>query len=311
MSLHPECQARGCRRGEAATPCRITGGCDPIWAAQCVICETNLDHGHACQRCCDRIRRDLDDVLRLTAQAAAHLDAKSGSSNGTRSVPGSKPPLTVDALDPELCLIRIVPDDPSSEVPLLVLLEDWERIIREDRGLVPYGLASEARLASHGPLHASTWASHTPVTLTGVIRFLQGHHAWACTEPSFDLAEYARQVRLCRRAVSRWDSEAHTPGWRVPCPTVTDQGDCGEQLRVSRGDEIIHCRTCGREWELPRLLAVAGRDADVWIDVEAAATMAGVHERTIRKWIAKGAVARRGQLVRILDVRAYAHTLGA
>lgn len=310
MSLHPECLS-GCRRGEDVAPCRIVGGCEVEWAAVCVLCTASLDTGHVCARCAERIRRDLDDILRLTAEAHAQTTPRQGSGGGARTVPGSKPPLAVDALDPELALIRLVPDDPSSEVPLLVLLEDWERIIREDRGLAPYGMASEARLASVGPLHASSWASHTPVTLTGVVRFLQRHHDWAMTEPSFDLAEYARQVRLCRRAVARWDSEAHSPGWRVPCPTVTDEGECAQSLRVSRGDEIVYCRKCGREWELPRLLAVAGRDADVWVDVEAAATMAGVHERTIRKWVARGVVTRRGQLVRMLDVREYAHSLGA
>jgi hypothetical protein len=310
MSLHPECLS-GCRRGEDVAPCRIVGGCEVEWAAVCVLCTTALDVGHVCARCSERIRRDLDDILHLTAEAHTQTTPRQGTGGGARSVPASKPPLAVDALDPELCLIRLVPDDASSEVPLLVLLEDWERIIREDRGLAPYGMASEARLASVGPLHGSTWASHTPVTLTGVVRFLQGHHDWAMSEPSFDLAEYARQVRLCRRAVARWDSDAAPPGWRVPCPTVTEDGDCGQALRVSRGDEIVYCRKCGREWELPRLLAVAGRDADVWVDVEAAATMAGVHERTIRKWVARGVVTRRGQLVRMLDVREYAHSLGA
>lgn len=310
MSLHPECLS-GCRRGEDVTPCRIVGGCEVEWAAVCVLCTAALHAGHVCARCAERIRRDLDDILRLTADAHTQTTPRQGSGGGARTVPASKPPLAVDCLDPELALIRLVPDDPSSEVPLLVLLEDWERIIREDRGLAPYGMASEARLASVGPLHAASWASHTPVTLTGVVRFLQGHHDWVCTEPSFDLAEYARQVRLCRRAVARWDSEAHSPGWRVPCPTVTDEGECAQSLRVSRGDEIVYCRKCGREWELPRLLAVAGRDADVWIDVEAAATMAGVSERTIFRWVRRGHVKKRGQLVRILDVREYANSLGA
>jgi hypothetical protein len=308
MSLHPDCVSV-CRRGEPAAPCRVIGGCDVTWAPVCVLCSVGLDHGHVCHRCSDRIRRDLDAILQLTCEAHAQTMPKTGSGGGARTVPGSRPPLTVDALDPELALIRLVPDDASSEVPLLVLLEDWERIIREDRGLVAYGLASEARLAQAGALHADTYTA--PVTLTGVIGFLKHHHDWAMTDPSFDLAEYARQVRLCRRAVARWDVDASPPGWRVPCPTVTDDGDCAQQLRVSRGDEVVYCRACGREWELPRLLAVAGRDADVWVDQEAAAAMAGVSERTIRRWIARGAVKRKGQLVRMLDVRDYAHTLGA
>jgi hypothetical protein len=276
----------------------------------CVLCTRSLHHGHVCGPCGYRIGRDLDAILELTAQAFTQI-ARTGKPGAGRAVPGSRPPLVVDALDPELASVRLIPEDPSSDVPLLVLLEDWERIIREDRGLAPYGVASEARLAAHGPLHGATWAQHTPVTLTGVIRFLQAHQDWVIAEPSFDIAEYARQIRLCRRAVARWDAESHEPGWRVPCPTVGDDGECGQVLKVARGAESVYCRACGREWNIARLLAVAGQDADVWVDVEAAATLAGVHERTIRRWISRGHVAKRGQLVRILDVRTYAHTLGA
>lgn len=307
--LHADC-ATECRRGEAQIPCRVVGGCGVEWAPVCVLCTRSLHHGHVCGPCGHRIARDLDAILQLAAEAVTQTDRATKPGSG-RTVPGSRPPLVVEALDPELASVRLIAEDPSSDVPLLVLLEDWERMIREDRGLAPYGVASEARLAATGPLHGATWARHTGVTLTGVVRFLQAHQDWVLTEPSFDIAEYARQVRLCRRAVARWDRDAQEAGWRVPCPTVTEDGDCGNLLRVARGAEAVYCRACGRDWEITRLLAVAGRDADVWVDIEAAATLAGVHEQTIRKWIRRGHVAKRGQLVRILDIRDYAHTLGA
>ncbi len=308
--LHSDCQI-ACRRGEDTAPCRVIGGCDVTWAPVCVLCTVNLDDGgHICGRCSQRIRRDLDDILRLACEAYFHVEPCASRGQG-RSVPGSKPPLTLDAVDPELALVRLVKDDPSSDVALLIVLEDWERIIREDRGLAPYGVVSEARLAATGPLNGATWAQHTTVTLTGVVGFLTAHHEWVCTEPSFDLAEYARQIRLCRKAVARWDADMDAPGWRVPCPTITDDGECGRILKVRRGDEAVYCRACGRDWELTRLLAVAGRDADVWVDVEAAATLAGVHERTIRKWVSKGAVEKQGQLVRVLDVRQHVHAMTA
>jgi hypothetical protein len=310
MSLHPDC-VTSCRRGEDVNPCRVIGGCGVEWAPVCVLCTVNLDRGHVCHGCSERILKDLGAVLSLTISAATQTTPSGQGGQGGRTVPGSRPPLTIDALDPELAAVRLVPDDASSDVPLLVVLEDWERIIREDRAMVPYGIASEARLAAIGPLHAYTWAAHTPVTLSGVIGFLMAHHDWTMTEPSFDLAEYARQIRLCRKAVARWDLQAEPGGWRVPCPTVTEDGDCDNALKVIRGAETVFCRRCGRDWDLPRLLAVAGRDADVWVDVEAAATLAGVHEQTIRKWVRRGTVSKRGQLVRVLDVRAYAHSLGA
>ena len=303
-TLHPECLT-ACRRGEDAAPCRVIGGCGVIWSPTCVLCSLPLETGHLCQRCRHFIARDLDDIERLTVQAHAQTDPRNGS-NGRRSVPGSRPPLVVDALDPELTLIRLLPGDPSSDVPMLEVLESWERAIREDRCLAPYGAASEARAVLAG--------SDSPtVTLIGVLGFLRTELDWCCHEPSFDLAEYARQLRLCRQAVSRWDTDAPRGGWRVPCPTVTDDGECGRILHVARGEGVdpgtVYCRACERDWDVERLLRVAGRDADVWVDIEAAATLAGVHERTIRKWVARGHVTRRGQLVRVLDVRSYADRL--
>ena len=301
MHLHPECLQGGCRRGQDATPCRIPGGCEAEWQPACALCGHDLSQGHICAKCAHGIRSDLNAILHLTAQAHAQTIPRQGTGNGARSVPGSKPPLDVTALDPELVLVRLVPDDESSEVPMLVLLEDWERIIREDRGLVPYGLASEARLAQAGALHAQNYTA--PLTLIGVIGFLQHHHEWVCSEPSFDIAEYARQVRLCRKAVARWDMTSEPPGWRVPCPTVTDDGECGQIVKIQRGHEHAYCKRCERSWDVAHLIAVAGRDADVWVDVEAAATLAGVHERTIRKWVQRGNVRKRGQLVRVLDIK--------
>lgn len=303
-TIHPECLAT-CRRGEPFIPCRVIGGCGVIWAPSCVLCTVALEAGHICQRCRHRIARDLDDIERLTLDAHAQTAPRQGT-GARRTVPGSRPPLVVDALDPELALVRLIPGDPSSDVPMLEVLESWERAIREDRLYAPYGAASESRAILAGSDSAT-------VTLVGVLRFLRGELDYAYYEPSFDLAEYARQLRLCRQAVARWDTDAHRGGWRVPCPTVTDEAECGQILHVSRGDgrdtSSVYCRGCDRDWDVERLLRVAGRDADVWVDIEAAATLAGVHERTIRKWITRGHVARRGPLVRVLDVRAYADRL--
>jgi hypothetical protein len=211
-------------------------------------------------------------------------------------VPGSRPPLVVEALDPELTTVRIINDDPSTELALLEVLESWERVIREDRQMAPYGPASRERMRHHV-------GTVTQCTLTGVITFLHSQHDWLCAEPSFDLAEYARQVRLCRKAITRWDMSLEPPGWRVPCPTVLDEGECSYPIKIQRGHEDAYCKRCDRTWEVTHLIAVAGRDADVWVDIEAAATLAGVHERTIRKWVHRGKVSKRGQLVRVLDIK--------
>lgn len=295
MKIHHECRTI-CRRGEPATPCRVIGGCEVIWAPVCVLCTTSLDDGHICHHCAQRIRRDLDDILNLVMAAAAQTIHTTTGTGNAHAVPGSRPPLVVEALDPELTTVRIIDSDPSTDLPLLEILEAWERVIREDRMLAPYGPASAQRLTRFP-------GTPTQNTLTGVITFLHAHHEWVCSEPSFDIAEYARQVRLCRKAVARWDMTSQPPGWRVPCPTVTDHGECGQIVKIQRGHDHAYCKRCERSWDVAHLIAVAGRDADVWVDVEAAATLAGVHERTIRKWVQRGSVRKRGQLVRVLDIK--------
>ena len=295
MSIHPDC-LNLCRRGESETPCQVIGGCGYQWSPACVLCTTDLTDGHICPRCSHRIRNDLDQILQLVTDASAQVTHRKGSGKNSRASLGSRPPLIVEALDPELTLVRIVENDPSTDLPLLEILESWERVIREDRGLSPYGVASAERQSQYA-------GTPTQSALTGVVRFLQAHHDWVCAENSFDLIEYSRQIRLCRKAVARWDMTMEPPGWRVPCPTVTDDGDCGYVIKVQRGEQVAYCRRCDRDWEVHHLIAVAGRDADIWVDVEAAATLAGVHERTIRKWIQRGRISKRGQLVRVIDIR--------
>lgn len=296
-----------CQRDTAnPIPCHTEGGCTPSNTTSCAICNKPLrqQETHTCQPCHTRINQALNEILDLALQAHAQTEPVITLGTGRTSL-GSKPPITIDAIDPELTLVRLNEDDPSSDTPILEILEDWERTIRDERNLNPYGIASEARLAQHGPLHGATWANHTPITLTGVIRFLHTQTPWVCSHPDVNVKQYAQHLQLCVSALKRWSLDNQGPRWLIPCPTLTDNGDCANRLLVSRNDETTYCRECKRNWEVKHLIRVAGRDADVWVDIEAAAKLAQVHEQTIRKWVRRRVVKKRGQLVRMQDIRAY------
>ena len=83
--------------------------------------------------CLARIDDDLARIVELVAQASDWLHPRTGGSAGTRSVPASRPPLDVAALDAAIGL------------DVLPLLESWERLVREHFGYGPYGPASLLR----------------------------------------------------------------------------------------------------------------------------------------------------------------------
>lgn len=277
---------------------------DTDWEGECVLCasrrpprQTKLEHGHCCATCAQWLEGGLEDIGQYAAEAAAFLTrTESGTGSGPTSF-GSRPPINVDAIDPELALVELNQGDPSSAVPILEALEMWERAIREDRGFGPYGPASALRLTEAGQ------ATVTACTLTGVLRFLTGQIDWIVTEETFGLEEFADHVRRSVAVLRRWSSQETQIGTRIACPTVTDEGHaCGAPIRVSTDGDPVLCRRCGRTWSIEWLIQVAGKDADGWADMEAVVRLSGLTDRTIRRWAAAGKVRKRGLLYSIRDI---------
>lgn len=281
------------------------------WERVCILCassprprKTPLDAGHCCAGCVQHLRLQLQAIVQLTLDAFMQLEPGKTGQTGSHAY-GSRPPLNVDALDPELAPIELNRGDATSAVPILEMLEMWERIVREERHLTPYGIASDARCALHRRGHNDTGA-----TLTGVVSFLTAHLDWITTTADFPLEDFADHVRRAFIALRRWDTTRQSGGTRIPCPTLTEYGECRYPL-VIRGTSEVDCKRCGRTWPVDRLILVAGQDVDAWVDAEALAHIAGVTERTIRNWSAAGKVARKGQLYRLQDVKNHAEQLGA
>ena len=270
----------------------------------CCLCATRgrdrpLDSGLVCPPCSVRLADTVDDVRRLAESAS--VEPRHGRGSG-RTVPGSRPPIDVDGVDPALALARLAPP-PAEPVPVLVVVEGWIKVILEERGMGPYGpwsAATAPRLDAAGRT-APPRCDDTTATLVACTGFLRAHHEWVVAQDWVDA--YAAELAACRRALARWDEHDPRPTV-VACPTITVDGDCGHRLRLDA--DTVACRGCGRVWDADTLVrAVLSDDydpPDVWVDAEAAASAAGVHERTVRKWAARGIVAAKAGRYRLLDV---------
>lgn len=254
---------------------------------------------HLCPACAGFVRADLAAVVALAAAARSRLRPRPRP-GGARTVPGSRPPLDLAAVDPELTLVRLEPGDPTSAVPALTVLEDVERAVRAETGAVPLGLATTAgpRPAGRvgpGPARGTAWA------LERSARWLSGR----AVTPWLTSGD-VRLVTLVVRALRRWDPDPPEATWTVPCPTLGEAGDCGQPLRVARvaADEHVWCPACRRTWTTARLVLVAARCADAWVDEVAAAALSGVPGRTLRRWAAAGTVRRARGRYAVADLRA-------
>lgn len=253
------------------------------WPNVCVLCamhdrQTRLRHGHCCAMCADRLTADVRRIGELAVMAS--VEPKAGRGGMSTSF-GSKPPINVSGVDPELTLIG---HPPSPTV--LDVLESWVRLVREERQMAPYGPWSAA-------VAASSTTSGTQATLVGCVGFLAAQTEWIVGTPDFPLDDYRSEITACVRALKRWDPTAEDPGTMVKCPTLTEDGECGYRLHYHQMDEPVTCRRCGVTRDAMTLAAVAMSDGrDVWLDPEAAANWLGMSERTLRR------MARRGDIER-------------
>lgn len=254
---------------------------------RCVLCakrnKVTEGDSHVCVACGGWLQVQVAEVARLAADAAAFIAPGSSTGGGSRPVPGSRPPCRVDALDPWFTVVD------GQELTVLECLELWERMVREMRGLAPYGPASAARSA----VAARSGDAGYDATLTGVVRFLGAQVAWMSTEPEFPVEDFADEVTACVRVLRRWDVTAEERGTMVRCPTLLDEGECGYRLSYRDWDEHVTCKRCGQSRDAATLALIAMADGrEVWLDPEAAAKWLCISEPTLRR------MARRGEIKR-------------
>jgi hypothetical protein len=236
----------------------------------CVICNHETPR-IACARCQNRIARHLTDIVEYTALAAGELlpgQGGDGRSN-ERSIG-----IRIEALD------LVAGND------VLPILESWERMYREEWGYAPWGPTTLGR--------GQGQADQATAYLTGTVAFLRGNLEKICGHPAVD--DFSAEVTTCWHQARNAARQQPRQAWRVTCPADTDQGECGNVLRVTGQDfgGTISCKTCGTHWPTDRLLMVvaSSNHAELWLDPEAAAEWVGVNTRTLRKWAKAGKIKR-------------------
>lgn len=259
------------------------------WEHECVLCGFGLDAGHCCNRCTSRLRDQLVTIERLVHDAACQIVPAHKPGGGSHSF-GSKPPIDVAAVDPELSMVELNAGDPTSAVPLLEMLEMWERAVREDRRMAPYGVATASAPAGTG--------SGTQSTLAHVVGFLTAHTDWMTTDPRFGLEDYDGQLRRAVTVLRRWDTDNETQGLRIPCPAYDPERPddiCGLWLHM-HADDVTRCRRCGTDWTVERLTHFMD-PATVYISAGVITNHYPVPLNTLQRWAARGHLRRneRGQ----------------
>lgn len=242
----------------------------------CVICTRRQPHDGwtVCDTCLGHLDDNLARIVELTRLAAGWLAPRTTAGEGQRTVPGSRPPLDVAALDAAL----------GNDV--LPLLESWERMIREDAHLSPYGAATAVENA----------------TVARSVAFLRSWLLWAAEAPAWPIEELAREIRDARTTLEHLDPDHDRPeGTRIPCTAPHpdhDGRDCGYRLTVdiNHAADDITCRRCGNTTTAGRImLAALGNPAvTVWAYPADINDALGIAEGTLRQWHNRGHITRNG-----------------
>lgn len=243
---------------------------------RCPICARRepQDGLTICGICMGRIDDDLARLPELVAEAAGWLVRDGSGSTGVRSVPGSRPPLDVAALD------AAVGND------VLPLLESWIRLVREENHLSPYGAATEG----------------VAVTVAGSVAFLRLWLLWAAESPSWPIEDMAREIRDARWSLERLDPD-HEKDDRtyMKCPGDHPDADgrlCHARIHYDREHpaDDIHCRRCGTTWTGARLLLLTYLDESqvVWAYAAEVTDRLKVEPATLRQWVKRGHIPKRG-----------------
>lgn len=282
--------------------------------------QTRLTAGHCCASCATRIAADLASIVRNADLEA--VEETSTSAGGLSASFESKPPMSLEGLAPYLALVRMNPgEEPAFRRSVAALLGEWERMLRDVRGLVAYGLATEHHVGTDEGL-LSAQATRQAVTL------LRSHLDWIVNEPQWPLEDFANEIGMCARRMHAFSGHAdREPGDRVvPCPTLMATDDasdittCGKRLVVrtwaaldatesvsGRADwsigEYVTCPRCGATRSPEQLLRAAGKDS-AYVDPEAIARWYGLSERTLRRWAARGEIRREHGRYSWADVEA-------
>ncbi len=242
----------------------------------CVICTRRQPHDGwtVCDTCLGHLDDNLARIVELTRLAAGWLAPRTTAGEGQRTVPGSRPPLDVAALDAALG---------NDALPML---EMWERMVREKHHLTAYGLATAAN----------------PATVAGCVTFLRAWLLRLVEDAEWPIEVMAQEVRDQQQALEVIDPDRDTTaGERLLCPGDHPDADgrpCHNRIRLIPGQprDDIYCQRCGTTWNTNRLKLLCLHDEGqrIWRTPAEIVEIVNVSKRTIQRWADTGMVERNG-----------------
>jgi hypothetical protein len=233
-----------------------------------------------CDACIARTRTNLRDLIEFTA--LADPTPRASSMGGGKS--------SEHSLGVNIAALDVIAGNDT-----LPLMESWERYVRADFALAPYGVVTED--------------TRTSALLTRCVEFLSTWLDRLVDEWS-PVVDFVSEVEGERNRLARIAQQDVSEGWRVECPTDVDDSTCGRRLRITSDalddDSEIVCRACGTRWTARRLVLVAAADSevDVWLPVDTITAWYSISARTLRRWASKGRVQRRGAFYSDRSIRA-------
>jgi len=242
----------------------------------CIVCQTAeaTDGRVVCDGCLSRIDHDLERIVELTCLAALPLSTTAVGGAG-----GTGDPLRA-VLDLERLHAAIGHD-------VIKWAEDWIRLIREEAGLQPYGVATEDQ----------------KVTVASSVHWLRSWLLWTSERPDFPLDDFATEARQKRRGLEHYDPEydAGPTGTKLACPAEHEEADgrrCHGRLVYDRERprDDLTCPRCHTVWTGARLLLLALSDDTQEIYAYPADILAVVDipAATLRQWVKRGQLRRDG-----------------
>ncbi|WP_329215228.1 hypothetical protein OG352_06355 [Streptomyces sp. NBC_01485] len=188
----------------------------------------------ACRPCEDVTSQRLAELPGLFRQ----LDTTATLMRGTQRTGGFTSGSKTPPIPPRLEVLDLVA--PGGAAARLQAIEDsWRQTL--GRGLEP---------VTDGQRIYPAWRAVPANVVPGIAQFLRINLQWAC-ERYESVGQDIDELRKLHAEMTALAAGDRRPG-RVNigiCPTLTEDGWCGQQLTAATNSHRVHCGACGARWD--------------------------------------------------------------
>lgn len=242
---------------------------------KCAICKQHTKNDKVCLRCFTRLRARIDELPALHHESKACIEPVKSGNNGHNT--SGEPTIG----------INLTALDFSTGKPILEIMHEWEKLIREERQLTKPAFLKRHKTITH--------------EIAATVQFHLHHLDWCMTQEW--ATDYAREIaELYAKGciAARRDKNTNR---RIACPATINDKTCNALIAVNANNlnETITCARCKTNWTTARMISVALNtpEQETWLDVEAIAQWCNLSEKQVRRIISKHKLQKRGQLIEL------------